>query len=162
MTLCRGRGTEATQVCSYPTTKEFVEPVSVSQPVVSVGTKHPRIIRPSVIAECIQPRHVVTGFLQALEARRADQARSKSKPWVLRDLHEEAISDLAAAFQSGEAFPILAPSIDQADRKTFKVDAKLRDAVVQIARARSVTYGAVYYTAFHRYLRSQGILDQAW
>lgn len=136
--------------------------MSVSQPVVSVGTKHPRIIRPSVIAECIQPRHVVTGFLQALEARRADQARSKSRAWVLRDLHEEAISDLAAAFQNGEVFPILAPSIDQADRKTFKVDAKLRDGVVQIARARSVTYGAVYYTAFHRYLRSQGILDQVW
>jgi len=136
--------------------------VTVPKPLPEATLKRRVVTRPSVIAECMQPPVLVAGYASLLESRRTDVTWKKVTPWVMRDLHEEAIAQLAAAFHSGEEFPILAPSTNQADRKAFKIDAKLRNAVVEIASARTVSLGAVYYTAFRKYLVAQGVLERAW
>ena len=112
--------------------------------------------------ECVQPPHFVEGFQKVLEVRRSGGDTSQGTPWVLRDLYEEAIRGLVLAFENGADIAILAPSTDRSGRKVLKIDRKLREAANMIANSRCVTYGAVYHTAFHRFLKSEGVLDRSW
>jgi len=133
--------------------------VSSLTPLQTHPPKRTRVARPSVIVECAQPPDVVAAFLSLLHRRRREAEERKGHQWVLRDLHEEAIKAFVEDFQAGIQHPILAiSSIDQVDRKTFRIDATLRASVVQIARARRATHGEFYYNAFLRYLMSQGVL----
>src|SRR5690349_20606423 len=96
-------------------------------------------------------------FARLLETRNAGTV-----PRVyVRDLHEEAISELLREIEQGHQIRFLATPAARYLRRTIWIDQHLKARAAEVAAAHNVRIGSFVFTAFARYLEKQGLLQAA-
>lgn len=94
------------------------------------------------------------------ERKRARPAGTKGTLFA-RDIHEDAIRALIQQIEAGEMFMFYAPPVRHVVRKGIWMDASLKAGIERLADSANVSPQAVLWTAFHRYLAAQGVLQDA-
>lgn len=111
--------------------------------------------------EAAQPEAFPEAFQRLVDARNADHSRQGRARLYVRDLHEEAITELVEGIKRGDRVQFLATPVGKYVRKTIWIDGALKTEASLLAERANVTMASFVLTAFRRFLEAHGALQDA-
>ena len=96
-------------------------------------------------------------FARLLESRN----NGSSQRLHIRDLHEEAISELLRKLDQGTNVPFLPTPSEGYVYRTILIDRSLRERATAAASQHHIRLSTLIFTAFAQYLENRGLLQAA-